>query len=91
MEQKDLDIIKKFETAKNKTLLQRIGLVFFIALVCCSVYILIDVAVSKEGVVEVTLPYFIGKFSYSLFMISLIYFLSYHDMRRKYKKLKEKE
>jgi hypothetical protein len=50
-----------------------------------------DVAVSKEEVVEVTLPYFIGKFSFAFFICSVLVFGSYYGMKRKYKKVKEKE
>jgi dolichyl-phosphate-mannose--protein O-mannosyl transferase len=89
MEQKDLDFIRKFERAKKKQGLRSIGILFLLALTCCSIYILLDVI--KNGTVEVTLPYFFKKFSFSFFICSVIYFASYYDMRRKYKKLKEKE
>ena len=88
MEQKDLDTINKFEAAKNRTL-QRIGITFFIALVCCSVYILGDVIVN--GIVAVTLPYFIKKFSFAFIISFVAVFASFYDLKRKYKKLKEKE
>jgi len=88
MEQKELDFIKKFEEFKNKQGLRTIGILFFIALACCSVYIFLDV-VFENGIVEVTLPYLIKKFSFAFFLCSLTHFFSYNDMRRKYKKLKK--
>ena len=90
MEQKDLDFIKKFEEIKSKQGLRTIGILFFIALACCPIYVFLDV-VFENGTVEVTLPYFIKKFSFGFFISFLLYFLSYNDMRRKYKKLKKKE
>ena len=89
MKQKDLDFISKFEKVKNRQGLRTIVILFFIALVCCSMYILWDVI--KDGTVEVTLPYFIEKFSFSFLICFIANFFSYYDMNRKYKKLKEKE
>ena len=89
MEQKDLDFIKKFEEIKNRKWLKTAGILFFLALACCPIYILWDVI--KDGGVEVTMSYFMEKFSFGFFICFIIYFFSYYDMRRKYKKLKEKE
>jgi len=88
MEQKDIDFIKRFEENKRKGL-RMIVILFLIALMCCSVYILWDVL--ENGTVEVTLPYFMKKFSFGFFIGFLIYLVSYNEMRRKYKKLKKKE
>jgi len=89
MENHDLDFIRKFEKIKNRNVFQTIGLAFFVALACCSIYILGDIII--HGTVEVTLPYFMKKFSFTFFISFVAYFSSYYDMRRKYKKLKEKE
>ena len=88
MEQKDLDFIKKFEEIKSKQGLRTIGIVFFIALACCPIYIFLDV-VFENGTVEVTLSYLLKKFSFGFLLSSLICFISYNGMRRKYKKLKK--
>jgi len=89
MEQKDLDIIRDFEKLKERTMLQRIGLWFFIALSCCSFFILIDVI--EKGAVEVTMPYFMEKFFLGSVVSFIGCFSSYYNTRKKYKKLKEKE
>ena len=89
MEQKDLDFIRKFEKIKNRKWSLTMVLLFLLALMCCSIFILLDVI--ENGSVEVTLPYFMKKFSLGIFLSCIVYFFSYIGMRKKYKKLKEKE
>jgi len=77
MEQKDLDIIRKFEKAKTKQGLRTIGILFLLALICCPIYILLDVI--ENGTVEVTFSYF-KKFFLGFCISFMIYFLSYYDI-----------
>ena len=89
MEQKDLDLIKKFEEIKEKRGLRVIGFLVLVGLGCCPIFILFDVI--KNGTVEVTLPYLFEKFSFGCFLAFIMCSVSYINMWRKYKKLKEKE
>jgi len=91
MENHDLDFIRKFEKIENRRISKTMGILSLFALLFIPIYIFWDILVSETGTVEVTLSYFMRKFSYGALISFVICFSLYIGMRKKYKKLKEKE